>query len=125
MATKNNAGKLSNQRKIELNHHQLLYSKLNSKWVMEVHIKEGTYDIIQIVRTCSVAQSCPTLCDPMDCSPLGSSVHGILQARILEWLPFTSPGTDLPNPGIEPVSPMSSALAGGFFSTEPTGKPSM
>ena len=39
----------------------------------------------------SVAQSCPTLCDPMDCSPPGSSVHGILQARILEWvaIPFS------------------------------------
>ena len=33
-----------------------------------------------------VAQSCPTLCDPMDCSLPGSSVHGILQARILEWV---------------------------------------
>ena len=33
-----------------------------------------------------VAQSCPTLCDPRDCSPPGSSVHGILQARILEWV---------------------------------------
>ena len=33
-----------------------------------------------------VAQSCPTLCDPMDCSPPGSSVHGILQARALEWV---------------------------------------
>ena len=33
-----------------------------------------------------VAQSCPTLCNPMDCSPPGSSVHGILQARILEWV---------------------------------------
>ena len=33
-----------------------------------------------------VAQSCPTLCDPMDCSPSGSSVHGIFQARILEWV---------------------------------------
>ena len=32
-----------------------------------------------------VAQSCPTLSDPMDCSPLGSSVHGIFQARVLEW----------------------------------------
>ena len=40
----------------------------------------------------------------MDCSPPGSSVHGILQARILEWLPFPSPG-DLPNPGIKPRSP--------------------
>ena len=37
------------------------------------------------------AQSSPTLCDPMDCSPLGSSVHGILQARILKWvaIPFS------------------------------------
>ena len=35
-------------------------------------------------NACSVAQSCPTLCDPVDCSPPGSSVHGILQARILE-----------------------------------------
>ena len=35
-------------------------------------------------------QSCPTLCDPMDCSPLGSSVHGILQARILEWAAISS-----------------------------------
>ena len=34
---------------------------------------------------CSVAQSCPTLCDRMDCSRPGSSVHGILQARVLEW----------------------------------------
>ena len=38
-----------------------------------------------------VTQSCPTLCDPMDCSPPGSAVHGILQARILEWvaIPFS------------------------------------
>ena len=35
---------------------------------------------------CLVAQSCQTLCDPMDCSPPGSSVHGILQAKILEWV---------------------------------------
>ena len=48
---------------------------------------------------CSVAQLCLTLCNPMDCCQLGSSVHGILQARILEWLPFPPPG-DLPNLGI-------------------------
>ena len=41
---------------------------------------------ISIVESESeVAQLCPTLCDPMDCSPPGSSVHGILQARVLEW----------------------------------------
>ena len=43
---------------------------------------------------CEVAQSYPTLCDPMDCSPRGSSVHGILQARTLEWVAiFSSRGS--------------------------------
>ena len=51
-----------------------------------------------------IAQSCPTLCDPMGYSPPGSSVHGILQARILEWVAISSPG-NLPNPGIKPGSP--------------------
>ena len=37
-------------------------------------------------RVSEVTQSCLTLCDPMDCSPPGSSVHGIFQARILEWV---------------------------------------
>ena len=50
------------------------------------------------VCVCLVAQSCLTLCDPMDCSPPGSSVHGILQVRILVWLPFPSPG-ELPTQG--------------------------
>ena len=43
-------------------------------------------------------QSCPPACDPVDCSPPGSSVHGILQARTLEWVAIPPPG-DLPNPG--------------------------
>ena len=56
----------------------------------------------------------------MVCSPPGSSlVHGIFQARILEWLPFPAVG-DLPHPGIEAASPMSPALAGGFFTTGAT-----
>ena len=38
-----------------------------------------------------VAQLCPTLSDPMDCSPPGSSIHGIFQARVLEWVPLPSP----------------------------------
>ena len=40
----------------------------------------------QTLNESEVAQSCPTLCDPVDCSPPGSSIHGILQARILEWV---------------------------------------
>ena len=55
-------------------------------------------------------QSCLTLCDPMDCSPPSTSVHGILQARILKWLPFPSPG-GLPEPGIRPKSLKSPAVA--------------
>jgi len=51
-----------------------------------------------------VAQSCPTLCNPMDYRPPGSSVPGILQARILEWVAFPSPG-DLPSSGFEMGSP--------------------
>ena len=56
-----------------------------------------------------VTQSCPTLYSPMDCSLQGSSVHGILQARILEWVAFSTPG-DPPDPGIKPASLVSPAL---------------
>ena len=63
-------------------------------------------------------QSCPTLCNPMDHSPPGSSVHGILQARILEWV--ACPHPDLPDPGIKPASLMSLAAVGGFFTTNAT-----
>ena len=51
----------------------------------------------------------------------GFFIRGIFQARILEWLAMPSPG-DLPDPGIEPRSPMSPALAGGFFTNEPPEK---
>ena len=58
----------------------------------------------------------------MDCSLPSSSVHGIFQAKILEWiaiLPFPTPG-DLPNQGIEPESLAFPALAGRFFTTNAT-----
>ena len=54
-----------------------------------------------------VAQSCPTLCDPMDCSLPGSSLHGILQARVLEWVAISfSRGSSL-NQGSNPGLPHS------------------
>ena len=66
-----------------------------------------------------VAQSCPTLCNPMGCSLPGSSVCEILQARILEWVAMPSPPGDLPDLGIEPVSRIP-VLVGGFFTTSAT-----
>ena len=51
-----------------------------------------------------VTKSCLILCSPMDCSPLGSSVHGISQARIVEWVAISFSG-DLPKPGTKPSSP--------------------
>ena len=69
-----------------------------------------TADIIKIklfIVVCLVAQSCPTLCDPMNCNPQDFSAHGIFQARTLCGL-FPSLG-DPSHPGIKPAS---SALAG-------------
>ena len=54
--------------------------------------------VLCLCMRAQLLQSCPTLCDPMDCSTPGSSVHGILQAKILKF-PFPSPG-DLPYLGI-------------------------
>ena len=66
-------------------------------------------------------QSCPTLCNPIDCSPPGSSVHGILQTRILEWV--------APSPGIFPTQGLNSCLLcllywrAGSLPLMPSGKP--
>ena len=78
--------------------------KFPGGWNIYIHI----YIFIQAFL---VAQSVKnlSLCNPVDCSPPGSSVHGIVQARTLEWLPFPPPG-DLSDPGIEPASPVSRAL---------------
>ena len=58
----------------------------------------------------------------MDCSLPGSSVHGISQARKLEWWPFPTP-VDLPNLEIKSAFSVAPALAGSFFTTDPLGKP--
>ena len=72
-------------------------------------LKPGTCTVKSIEVL--VAQFCPTLCDPMDCSLSGSSVHGNLQARILEWVAMPSSRRsshhreDLLNPGFKPRCP--------------------
>ena len=76
---------------------------------------------INTTRSLQFSQSCPTLCDPMNRSFPGLPVHHQLleftQTHV-HW-PCPPPG-DLPNPGIEPTSPSSPALAGGFLTTSAT-----
>ena len=80
---------------------------------------------IEVVCVCSLTQSCLTLCDLMDCSPPGSSVHGIFPARILEWAIqyFLLQGI-FPIQGLNPLLLLGKWLFFLFFFTpEPPGKP--
>ena len=66
-----------------------------------------------------VAQTCPALCDPIDCSPPGFSME-FSRHEYWSGLPFPSPEEDLPDPGIEPGS---AALQADALPSEPPGKP--
>ena len=57
---------------------------LGRNWLVSIHLCVKL--MCEVKKWSDVAQSCPTVCDPMDCSLPGCSVHGILQARILEWV---------------------------------------
>ena len=94
-----------------------------SEWSLDQHqYYLGAQDSWCPPQIClAQSQSYLTLCSPMDCNPPSSSVPGISQAGILEWV--VTPG-DLPNPGIEPASPMSPALQVDFLLVEPLGKSS-
>ena len=76
---------------------RVLHTKTNKHWISPLRYE------------CVCAQPRPTLCNP-----LGSSVHGIFQTGILEWVAISVSG-DLPDPGIKPTSPVSPALAGGWI----------
>ena len=70
-----------------------LYYKLAFYFFTFYILGVGCHFLLQCMKVKSdskVTQSCPTLSDPMDCSPPGSSVHGILQARIPEWVAILS-----------------------------------
>ena len=90
------------------------------QWLREVkdsvHIKASVYDFYFMVHSCClVTKSCPTFCYPMDCSLPGSSVHGISQERILEWVAISiSRGSSWPRDWIH-----ISYLTEIFFTTEP------
>ena len=72
--------------------------------------------------SCASLLSRVWLWDPMACSPPGSSVHGILRQEHWSGLPCPPPA-DLPDPGIEPISPVSPASQAGSLPTESSGKP--
>ena len=76
----------------------------------------------ELVSACSVAQSYPIVCDPMDCSPPSSFVHDILQARILESV-ATSSSRGCSRPRDRICVSCISCIAGKFFTIEPLGKP--
>ena len=83
-------------------------------------MKSESFDpSLKCVRACLVTQSCPALCNPMDCSPPGSPVHGILQARILEWVAISfSTGSSQPRDHT-----WSPTLQADSLQSEPLGKP--
>ena len=100
-----------------------LYSNMGSedKNISGVCLYKITYNVLwtvpQFYVLCAKSlQSCLTLCGPTDCSPPGSSVHGILQARLWSGLLHPAPG-NLPHPDIKPMSLRSPALTGNLFTT--------
>ena len=83
-----------------------------------VSLREAPFPSLARLVLCLVTQACPTLCDPMDCSPPASSVHGVFQARTLEWVAMPScRGPSQPRDGTQVFR-----IAGRFF-TESPGKP--
>ena len=79
---------------------------------LSTHAQLKMHDKDSVCLCAKSFQLCPTLCDPMDRSLPGSFVHGILQARVLEWVLCSFP-EDIANPGVESASLMSPSLAGG------------
>ena len=81
---------------------QLTGSKLGKEYIKALRCLPAYLTLCTECVSAKSLQPCPTLCDPMDCSQVGSSVHGILQARILDWVAIPPPG-DLLDPGIESI----------------------
>ena len=89
------------------------------EWVLYLFQMSVTYQIHVCSFLCSATRLCLLLCHPMDCRLSGSSIHGICQARILEWVAMSS-SRESSWSRIKLVSPV---LAGGFFTNEPPGSP--
>ena len=101
----------------------MAFNSLNGPSFSSLKAFAHATSVIQGAYTCACCakslQSCPTLCDPMNCSPPGFSVHGILQTRILEWVAISfSRGSSQPTDWSQV-----SCIVGGFFTTAPHGEP--
>ena len=92
--------KQTKTRPEHVKHNKMKSNKMNGACTVIINLSSFSSYKLLLLFSHYVQQ----FCDRIDCSPPGSSVHGILQARILEGLPFPPPG-DLLNPGIEPSSP--------------------
>ena len=94
----------------------LLFPKVSKLIYTPINVLSTYYPIITLL--------CPTLCNPTDWNPSGSSGHGIFPGKNTGvGCHFLLQGS-LPDPGIKPASPASPALAGGFFTIESPGRPS-
>ena len=101
------------------------FTLIETGYFVYITFKSGCCLVINLslVLLCSIARSCLILCDPMDCSISGSSVCRIFQAGILEGVSYFLLQGIFLRPGIKPKSLPTPTLAGGFFTTEPPGKP--
>jgi len=116
-----------------LSFHSLCKGKAGGLWRLMALLAESgksamctckaTIQLSGVLSDCvwSVPQSCLTLCHSMDYSLPGSSVHGISQARVVEWVAMPS-SRGFSQPGIKPVSLVPPVLAGGFFTIVLPGK---
>ena len=99
------------------------FNNLLSNWKLQSIVFSNICfrNYLQVLCCDKSLQSFPTLFDPMDCSPPGSSIHGILQARILEWVAMpSSRGSSWPRDWTCVF--YNSCIAGRFFTAEPPGK---
>ena len=97
--------------------YSIMYLRAHSWWIL-VH-SVVLYKCVHCDVLCLVTRACLSLCNSMDCSSPGSSVHGLLQARTLEWVATVS-SRDLPKTVIKPRSP---ALQADSLLSEPQGSP--
>ena len=110
-----NSDRESNKTRPRSNRYTCYLKQKSIQWNLSIiHLKKSFKGLWNTWYTTIHAQLCPTLCDPLDCSPPGSSVHGISQARILEWVVISFSRVSS-QPRNRTHTSCISCTAGGFF----------